>query len=436
LNKRALLEGALPRPPKISDIVLEAPESSAEASPGEAKPKARPAATQKAMDLEVKDANLIFNAVWQQLLADPGIENLRFPKEVIWLNGAPGAGKGTQTQFIQQFRDLTAPPIVVSALLQSPEAKKLIDSGLMVGDREVTELVFRALLKPEMASGVVVDGYPRTKVQVICLKLLHEKLNALRRDSRGTEREGRFEKPMFHIVVLFVDEAESVRRQVLRGQQALAHNEAVKASGVGVPKETRATDLSEETARNRYRTFKELTYESLKSLREVFYYHYVNAHGSVKEVQRRIEDELRYQSSLELDQATHDRIAHIPIAQNLGVHARQDLVNRLDSYNRESPEMFQEIVTLIEDKFLPIIRTHAISGKAYINSENPVLNEHRALAMIVDVFSERGFHAVVDVRRYDVPVRVDRETFEIETREKKVWRFILTFPGSEIRRGH
>jgi len=38
---------------------------------------------------------------------------------------------------------------------------------------------------------------------------------------------------MFHIMVLFVDEAESVARQLKRGRQVVAHNEEVIRSGVG-----------------------------------------------------------------------------------------------------------------------------------------------------------------------------------------------------------
>ena len=387
------------------------------------------------VDLEVKDANLIFHSAWQDLVEEVGIEGLRFPNEVIWLNGAPGAGKGTQTRFIQNYRSLTAEPIVVSSLLQSPAARKLIDAGMMVGDREVTGLLLRALLRPENQTGVVVDGYPRTNVQVLCLRLLHEKLNALRLEYIGTPLAAQFRKPMFHIVVLFVDEAESVRRQILRGQRARAHNAAVEASGVGEMVETRATDLSEEAARNRYRTFKEVTYESLKTLRQVFHYHYVNAHGSVDEVQRRIQDELRYQSSLELDQSTFDRISRIPVARELSIHARQELVMRLDSYNAEHADLFEQSVALIDEKFMPIIRRHNMSGRAHINSENPLLGDPLVLAMIIDIFADRGYDTVIDIRRYEVPSRVNPETWEIETREKIVWRFIVNFPGSRIRRG-
>ena len=80
-------------------------------------------------DLEIKDAHLIFNRVWKKLEDDVGRENLRFPKELILLGGAPGSGKGTNTDFIRQVRGISANPIVVSQLLDSPEAKKIKAGG-------------------------------------------------------------------------------------------------------------------------------------------------------------------------------------------------------------------------------------------------------------------------------------------------------------------
>ena len=47
------------------------------------------------IDLEVKDAQLIFNSVWKELEHEFGKHQLWFPKELILLGGAPGAGKGT-----------------------------------------------------------------------------------------------------------------------------------------------------------------------------------------------------------------------------------------------------------------------------------------------------------------------------------------------------
>lgn len=214
-------------------------------------------------DIEVKDAQMIFDSVWHELEKEVGAENLKFPAEIFWLNGAPGAGKGTQTAFIMEFRDLTERPIVVSELLQSPEAKKKIDAGLLAGDREVTKLVLRELLDPKYESGAVVDGYPRTKTQVECLKRFHRRLSDLRSKYLGTFQESQFPKPRFHIIMLFIDEDESVRRQLLRGERTIAHNKEVEASGVGTKCETRKTDLDDASAHKRYKTFKESTYLSL-----------------------------------------------------------------------------------------------------------------------------------------------------------------------------
>ena len=386
-------------------------------------------------DLEVKDAQIIFNSVWNGLCEEIGEENLRFPKEIFWLNGAPGAGKGTNTNFIMQYRDLTAPPLVVSSLLQSPEARQRIDAGLLVGDREVIEIILRKLLEPVYKSGGVVDGFPRTKVQVECVKLLYNKLIELRQNYLDTLYSEFFKKPHFHIVVLFVDEKESVNRQLKRGREAIEHNEEVHESGVGELIEVRPTDLDPEAAHKRYLTFKEKTYDALKDLREIFFYHFINAHGTIEEVRQRIDQELRYQGSLELDEATYDRVSTIPVASTLSKHARQDLVDRLDAYETRQPKLFGEVVGLIQRDFMPIITRHTISGTAVINSESSVLEDSDALAMLIDIFSERGYHAILDVNRLDVPESIDPKTFQIRNRQKRVYRVRVRFPGSEIRRG-
>jgi adenylate kinase len=55
--------------------------------------------------------------------------------------------------------------------------------------------------------------------------------------------------------------------------------------------------------------------------------------------------------------------------------------------------------------------------------------------MLIDVFSERGFHATVDVQRLEIPYWMDMQTGEIQCRQKKVFRFTIRFKGSQIRRG-
>lgn len=389
----------------------------------------------KVLDLEVKDAQIIFNSVWASLEEEFGEEQLRFPKEIFWLNGAPGAGKGTNTDFIMRYRDLTAPPLVVSGLLKSPEAQKMKDAGMLVGDREVIEIMLRKLLDPIYKTGAVVDGFPRTKVQVECVKLLYQKLIDLRLKFKETLLTEHFKKPHFHIVVLFIDEKESVKRQVNRGQEALAHNEEVKESGVGELEELRPTDLDPKAALNRYRTFKEKTYGALKDLREIFFYHFINAHGSLEVARQRIDEELCYQGSLELDEATYDRISQLPVAMSISKHARQDLVDRLDAYVERQEALFGNVVALIQRDFMPIIERHAISGMAVVNTEDQILHDPDALAMLIDIFSERGYHAIVDLNREEIPDSIDPKTFKIKTRIKLIFRVRVQFKGSDIRRG-
>lgn len=386
-------------------------------------------------DLEVKDVQLIFNSVWKELLSDFGIENLRFPKELILLGGAPGAGKGTNTDFISEVRDIGAPPIVVSSLLSTPEAQKLKAQGSMVGDREVVNLLFRKLLEPQHQAGAILDGFPRTQVQVECLKLLFDQMNALRREFVDSSESVHFKQPIFHIMVLFVDETESIARQLKRGRQVIAHNEEVTRSGIGELWEERPTDFDESLARNRYRVFKEQTYDALVSLKQIFHFHFINAQAPLEEVQGNILRELEYQSSLELDPRTFNSIHHIPVASSIVSHARRDLVSRLDEYEIENTDLFHRVVQLIQNKIMPVVVRHANSGRANFNSEEPLWEEDLALPMLIDVFSERGYHASVDIRRHDVPQRFDLQTGEIEYHQKKVYRITVRFKGSEIRRG-
>jgi len=386
-------------------------------------------------DLEIKDAQIIFNAVWEELEEEYGREKLRFAKEIILLGGAPGSGKGTNTKFILRARGLTCKPIVVSDLLNSPEAQRIKESGNLVGDKEVVGLVFRKLLKEEYRDGAVLDGFPRTKVQVECLKLLVQKMRSLRQEYTGTQLHAHFRQPTIHIMVLFVEEKISIERQLKRGKEIQLHNEEVATSGIGELMELRPTDLDVRAARRRYKVFKEHTWDALQSLKENFFYHFVNANGPIAEVEENITKELEYQSSLELDPRTYDRLRHLPLARDIVIHARQELVRRLDAYEFDHAELFQKVVAFAEKHILPIVLPHAISGVAMVNSENPLLHNALALAMLIDIFSERGYHAVVDLHRIEIPEKFDLKTGLISCREKKVFRITIRFKGSEIRGG-
>jgi adenylate kinase len=185
--------------------------------------------------------------------------------------------------------------------------------------------------------------------------------------------------------------------------------------------------------RHRYRVFKEHTWDALQSLKELFPYHFIPAMGRIEEVQENILKELQYQSSLELDPRTFDRLRDIPLAEEIVRHARPELIRRLDGYELESPELFDRVVSLVRGHIMPVVQRHALSGLASYNTEDALLHDPRAVEMLIDVFSERGYHAIVDIHHIEIPQRVDLATGEITCREKKVFRIQIRYRSSEIR---
>jgi adenylate kinase len=388
------------------------------------------------LDPAIEHAQLLFREVWQDLESEVGREGLRFPKEIIWLNGAPGSGKGTNTPFILHERSITAPPIVTSDLLDTPEFQRIKNNGNLVGDREVMGVLLRRLLASEYANGVVVDGYPRTRVQVETLKLFYQKMFDLRREFGNGPMAANFPAPVFRITVLYVEEKESVERQLKRGRQIIAHNQRVRDTGVGEPMEERTTDFSEEAARKRYRIFKEQAFEALNNLKKHFHYHIINAQGDLASVERNIMREFQYQSSLELEPETLDLINHVPLANDIVLNARQNLVRRLESYQRESNALFRKVLDTISSEFMPVILNHAITGLAKITTENDLFANPTAIAMLLDIFNERGYRTTATVEGRDIPSRINPHTNEIFCIKRPRYRFEIRFQGSVIRRGH
>jgi len=397
----------------------------------------RPLPPKNGVPLEpiLEESAAIFREVWAGILAEFGKENLRFPKEIILFGGAPGSGKGTNTPFILRERSINAPPIVTSDLLTSPAMQKIKDQGGLVGDREVVGLLLRKLLEPIYLNGVLVDGYPRTKVQVESLKFFYQKLLEMRNEFLHTPRATFFPKPVFHITILYCEEKESVERQMKRGRMALSYNQRVIETGIGTQIEERPTDFSEEAARKRYRLFMDNTYGVLQSLKQVFHFHIINAQGTVSEVETNIIREFQYQSSLELEDETFDAINHVPLASDIVLNARQHLVRRLDSYQRESSALFKRVIAVLDQEIVPVILVHGITGLAKITTENQIFEEPLAMNMLIDVLNERGYRATGTVEGRDIPMRIDPATNYIVCIKRPRYRFEIRFQGSVIRRG-
>ena len=92
------------------------------------------------------------------------------------LLGAPGAGKGTQAQFIMdQFGipQISTGDMLRSAVQQgSPlgqRVKAVMDSGALVSDDIIIELVKERIADEDCAEGFLFDGFPRTIPQAEAL---------------------------------------------------------------------------------------------------------------------------------------------------------------------------------------------------------------------------------------------------------------------------
>src|SRR4051812_48886333 len=109
------------------------------------------------------------------------------------------------------------------------------------------------------------------------------------------------------------------------------------------------------------------------------------------EVQERILNELKYQSSMELGDDTFEKVRKIPLASEVILHARHELVRRLDDYRSRHSELFDRVINVLMNEFVHIIKRQALSGKAIIRSNNPVFSEQRAIDMALDLLNERGY---------------------------------------------
>ncbi|MED5524378.1 adenylate kinase [Gallaecimonas pentaromativorans] len=95
----------------------------------------------------------------------------------IILLGAPGAGKGTQAQFL--MKKFGIPQISTGDMLRGAiaagtplglEAKKVMDAGQLVSDDIIIGLVKERIAEDDCKNGFLLDGFPRTIPQADAMK--------------------------------------------------------------------------------------------------------------------------------------------------------------------------------------------------------------------------------------------------------------------------
>jgi adenylate kinase len=119
------------------------------------------------------------------------------------LVGAPGSGKGTQSQRLIERYGI--PQISTGDLLRdavaraTPEgvrAKAAMDAGALVADEIVLGMIRERLAKPDVGPGFILDGFPRNLTQAQALAALLATLG----------------QPLDAVVLFEVDYAELIRR--------------------------------------------------------------------------------------------------------------------------------------------------------------------------------------------------------------------------------
>jgi adenylate kinase len=117
------------------------------------------------------------------------------------LVGPPGAGKGTQAEFIAAHESV--PKISTGDIFRTNvgegtalglEAKKYMDAGQLVPDEVTIDMVRDRLAEPDAADGFLLDGFPRTVPQA---RVLDEMLGSVGLDV---------------VLELVVDDDEVIRR--------------------------------------------------------------------------------------------------------------------------------------------------------------------------------------------------------------------------------
>ncbi|MFW5755688.1 MAG: adenylate kinase [Tangfeifania sp.] len=180
------------------------------------------------------------------------------------LFGPPGAGKGTQAEFLIKSYGLIH--ISTGDLLRSElqnetelgkEAKTYMEKGELVPDEVVIGMIKNKLESSTSAKGFIFDGFPRTVAQAEALDNLLE--------DRGT--------PISAMLSLEVEKQELIDRLLSRG----------KISG-------RADDQDQSVIENRINVYNEKTSPLIEYYKKQGKHYGINGMGTIEEIAERLKN--------------------------------------------------------------------------------------------------------------------------------------------------
>jgi adenylate kinase len=214
----------------------------------------------------------------------------------IVLLGAPGSGKGTQSQRLVKEHGI--PQISTGDLLRAAvangtplgvRAKEAMDAGKLVEDEIVLGMIRERLAEPDVANGFILDGFPRNLVQADALDALLAELG----------------QPLDAVVQMDVEYDELMRR--ISGRRSCADCGAVfnvlttpaeqieqdKCPKTGAPhKLFQRPDDTEETVAKRLKVYEEKTRPLIGYYDDKGILQTIDAEGDVEDVTQRLEEAL------------------------------------------------------------------------------------------------------------------------------------------------
>tara|TARA_B100001057_G_scaffold165052_1_gene165601 strand:+ start:3318 stop:3893 length:576 start_codon:yes stop_codon:yes gene_type:complete len=180
----------------------------------------------------------------------------------IILFGKPGAGKGTQADYIKNYFNLihiSTGDLFRNNIKNKTQlglmARSFMDQGKLVPDQVTVDMLKNEVTKNDKANGFIFDGFPRTISQA---EILDKFLNSIKMNITAT-------------ISLDVEDLVLEKRLIKRG----------KISG-------RIDDQNLDKIRNRFKEYKKKTFPLINYYKSFNKFHSISGTGSIYEIRDKL----------------------------------------------------------------------------------------------------------------------------------------------------